>query len=120
MVPVGRDFGSPAYERLMKLGNREYEAQMKITLGSDRGVWFDIKDTPEEAEIMVRRSFCMTAISEFIQKNGLSTADAAKIFGLTQSRITSLMNGGGQLVYAQQPGKNGVKSWNILLAIAHE
>jgi predicted XRE-type DNA-binding protein len=82
-----------AYERLIKFYNCEYETQMKITLGSDRGVWFDIKDTPEEAEIMVRRSFYMIAISEYIKKNGLSTADAAKLFGLTQSRINSLMKG---------------------------
>lgn len=30
MAPVGREFGSPDYERLMELDNREYEAQIKV------------------------------------------------------------------------------------------
>jgi hypothetical protein len=30
MAPVGREFGSPDYERLMELDNREYEAQIKM------------------------------------------------------------------------------------------
>lgn len=32
MAPVGREFGSPDYERLMELDNREHEAQMKEAL----------------------------------------------------------------------------------------
>lgn len=109
MPPVGRELGSPDYERLMELDHREYEAQMKVTLGDDRGVWFDIKDTPEEAEIMVRRSFYMIAISEYIKKNGLSTADAAKLFGLTQSRINSLMKGEINLFMLSTLEKMGLK-----------
>jgi predicted XRE-type DNA-binding protein len=42
---------------------------------------------------MVKRSFYMTAIKEYIQKNDLTANDASTIFGLTQQRITSLMNG---------------------------
>lgn len=38
LAPVGREFGSPDYERLMELDNREYEAQMKVTLGCEHGV----------------------------------------------------------------------------------
>ena len=48
-------------------------------------------------------------ISEFIQKNGLSTADAEKIFGLTQSRITSLMNGEINLFMLSILEKMGLK-----------
>lgn len=109
MAPVGREFGSPDYERLMELDHREYEAKMEVTLGSDRGVWFDIKETPEEAEIMVRRSFYIIAISEYIKKNELTTADAANIFGLTQSRITSLMNGKINLFMLNSLEKMGLK-----------
>ena len=109
MAPVCREFRSPDYEKLMNLDDREYEAQMKVTLGNDHGVWFDIKDTPEEAEIMVRRSFYMTALSEYIQLNGLTTADAAKIFGLTESRITSLMNGKINLFMLSSLEKMGLK-----------
>ncbi|MEB0033161.1 XRE family transcriptional regulator [Undibacterium sp. RTI2.1] len=91
MAPVGREFGSSDYERLMELDHLKYEAQMKVTLGSNRGIWYDIKDTPEEAEIMKKRSFYMTALKEYIQKNGLTSTDAVRIFGISSSRITSLM-----------------------------
>jgi hypothetical protein len=57
MAPFGREFGSPDYERLMALDNSEYEAQMNVTLGSERGVWFDIENTPEEAEIYGKTLF---------------------------------------------------------------
>lgn len=96
------------------------EAQIKVTLGSDRGVWYDIKDTPEEAEIMKKRSFYMTALKKYIQQNGLTTTDAVRIFGISPSRITSLMKDKINVFMLSTIGKNGVKGWYILLTVAKD
>ena len=56
-------------------------------------VWDAIEDTPEEAENMKLRSALMTALKSHITRTGMSQAQAAKIFGVTQPRISDLMRG---------------------------
>ena len=56
-------------------------------------VWDAIEDTPEEAENMKLRSALMLALKEHISRTGLSQAQAAKLFGVTQPRISDLMRG---------------------------
>jgi predicted XRE-type DNA-binding protein len=56
-------------------------------------VWDAIEDTPEESENMKLRSLLMMALKERIAKNDLSQADAAKLFRVTQPRISDLMRG---------------------------
>ena len=56
-------------------------------------VWDAIEDTPGEAAHMKARSELMMAISEHIRKNGLTQAEAAKLFGVTQPRVSDLVRG---------------------------
>lgn len=56
-------------------------------------VWDAIEDTPEEAENMKLRSVLMMALKGHITRAGLSQAQAAKLFGVTQPRVSDLMRG---------------------------
>ncbi len=56
-------------------------------------VWDAIEDTPGEAAHMKARSSLMMAVIAHIEKNGLTQAQAAKQFGVTQPRISDLMRG---------------------------
>ncbi len=56
-------------------------------------VWDAIEDTPEEAENMKVRSQLMIALKEHITRADLSQAQAAKLFGITQPRVSDLMRG---------------------------
>lgn len=56
-------------------------------------VWDAIEATPEAAENMKLRSMLMMAIQRHIKDAKLSQADAAARFGVTQPRISNLMNG---------------------------
>lgn len=56
-------------------------------------VWDAIEDTPEQAENMKLRSILMTALKTYITRAGMSQAQAAKLFGVTQPRVSDLMRG---------------------------
>lgn len=56
-------------------------------------VWDAIEDTPEEAATMKLRSSLMMALQQQIAHNRLSPAEAARRFGVTEPRITELING---------------------------
>lgn len=56
-------------------------------------VWDAIEDTPAEAENMKLRSILITALRDHITKAEMSQAQAAKLFGVTQPRVSDLMRG---------------------------
>lgn len=56
-------------------------------------VWDAIEDTPEEAENMKLRSVLMLALKDHISRTGLGQSQAAKLFGVTQPRVSDLMRG---------------------------
>jgi predicted XRE-type DNA-binding protein len=56
-------------------------------------VWDAIEDTPAEAENMKLRSTLMMNLKNFIVSNKLSQAEAAKLFNITQPRVSDLMRG---------------------------
>ncbi len=56
-------------------------------------VWDAIEDTPAEAENMKLRSILMRALQDHIAKARMSQAQAAKLFGVTQPRVSDLMRG---------------------------
>lgn len=56
-------------------------------------VWDAIEDTPQEAAGLRARSMLMMSITEAIQAQGLTQAQAAELFGVTQPRISDLMRG---------------------------
>jgi predicted XRE-type DNA-binding protein len=58
-----------------------------------QSVWDAIEDSPEAAENMKLRSKLMHAIIEHIEREGLSQAEAAKLMGVTQPRISDLVRG---------------------------
>lgn len=64
-------------------------------MGRERftSVWDAIEDTPAQAENMKLRSALMMALKDHIASEGLSQGQAAKVFGVTQPRVSDLMRG---------------------------
>ena len=56
-------------------------------------VWDAIEDTPPQAENMKLRSALMMALKDHIAREGLSQSQAAKVFSVTQPRVSNLMRG---------------------------
>lgn len=56
-------------------------------------VWDAIEDTPAEAENMKMRSMLMVALKAHIQRVGMTQAEAARLLGVTQPRVSDLMRG---------------------------
>jgi len=56
-------------------------------------VWDAIEDTPAEAENMKLRSALMMALQQHVKAKGWSQAEAARLLGVTQPRISDLMRG---------------------------
>ena len=56
-------------------------------------VWNAVEDTVSSAENMRLRSVLMIALKDHISRTTLSQAQAAKLFGVTQPRISDLMRG---------------------------
>jgi len=56
-------------------------------------VWDAIEDTPENAENMKLRSSLMMALKDHLARTGLTQSQAAKLFGVTQPRVSDLMRG---------------------------
>lgn len=56
-------------------------------------VWDAIEDTPQEAASLRARSALMMSLTEAIQAQGLTQAQAAEVFGVTQPRISDLVRG---------------------------
>jgi predicted XRE-type DNA-binding protein len=56
-------------------------------------VWDAIEDTPAQAENMRLRSALMRALKDRIAEQGLTQGQAAKLFDVTQPRVSDLMRG---------------------------
>nr|WP_295746279.1 XRE family transcriptional regulator [uncultured Acidocella sp.] len=56
-------------------------------------IWDAIEDTPAEAENMKLRSALMIALKQHVARTGLSQSQAAKLFGVTQPRVSDLLRG---------------------------
>jgi predicted XRE-type DNA-binding protein len=56
-------------------------------------VWDAVEYTPEDAENMKLRSTLMIALKLQLTRTGVSQAEAAKTFGVTQPRDSDLMRG---------------------------
>jgi predicted XRE-type DNA-binding protein len=56
-------------------------------------IWDAIEETPAQAENMKLRSSLMLALKDHIVQSGMSQSKAAKLFGVTQPRISDLMRG---------------------------
>lgn len=56
-------------------------------------VWDAIEPDPVKAENLKLRSSLMLALTRHIKTKGLTQAQAAKVFGVTQPRISNLIHG---------------------------
>lgn len=56
-------------------------------------VWDAIEDDPATRENLKLRSELMFALTRHIKREGLTQGQAAKLFGVTQPRISNLMRG---------------------------
>jgi predicted XRE-type DNA-binding protein len=56
-------------------------------------VWDAIEDTPAHASNMKLRSDMMIVLTSYIERTGMTQAQAAKLFGVTQPRISDLKRG---------------------------
>ena len=56
-------------------------------------VWDAIEPDPAKAENLKLRSALMLALTRHIKREGLTQAEAAKAFGVTQPRISNLIHG---------------------------
>lgn len=56
-------------------------------------VWDAIEDTPAEAENMKLRAALMIALKQHVARAGMSQSQAAKLFGVTQPRVSDLLRG---------------------------
>jgi predicted XRE-type DNA-binding protein len=60
---------------------------------SSGNVFFDIGFPPGEAEHLRVRSRLMMAIEQLIKERGLTQTRAARLFGVTQPRVSDLVRG---------------------------
>ena len=58
-----------------------------------KSVWDAIEDDPAQAANMKHRSALMMAISEHVKAKGLNQTEAARLFAVSQPRISDLMRG---------------------------
>ena len=58
-----------------------------------QSVWDAIEDTPQQAASMRARSELVIELTELIKKRGMTQAEAAKLFAVTQPRVSDLMRG---------------------------
>jgi predicted XRE-type DNA-binding protein len=60
---------------------------------SSGNVFIDLGFSKEEAAILQMRSELMVDLRKFIETKSLTQAQAAKIFGISQSRVSDLVRG---------------------------
>lgn len=56
-------------------------------------VWDAIEDTPQQAASMRARAELMMAMQGWVKASGQTQAEAARLFGITQPRMSDLMRG---------------------------
>ncbi len=56
-------------------------------------IWDAIEDTPQAAASLKPRSTLLMELANVIQKRGMTQAEAAELFGVTQPRISDLTRG---------------------------
>lgn len=66
--------------------------RVKITPSSGN-VFRDLGFSREEAEHLLIRSDLMIAVQKAVERRGLKQAEAAKILGVTQPRVSDLLRG---------------------------
>ena len=94
---------------------------VRVTASSGN-VFFDLGFSEEEAEHLRLRSNLMIEIRMLIEERGLTQAEAAKLFGVTQQRISNLVRGRIDLfsldILVSMLARAGVHV-DVVLSVAH-
>ena len=77
---------------MKKSATANTRAGIAVTHGSG-DVWIDLGFSPAEARNLEMRSQIMTALEDFVTQRKLTQVEAAKLFRVTQPRISDLMRG---------------------------
>jgi predicted XRE-type DNA-binding protein len=86
----------------LDVGKARYQAMRALHRGDDEAmttakrydsVWDAIEGHPVEAENLKVRAALMAELSAYIDQAGLTQAEAARRFGVTQPRISDLVRG---------------------------
>lgn len=56
-------------------------------------IWDAIEDTPQQAASMRARAELLMALQAWVKLSGRTQAEAARLFGITQPRMSDLMRG---------------------------
>jgi len=56
-------------------------------------VWDALEDTPETATNLKLRARLMRQLRDYLTRAGMTQGNAAKLFGVTQPRVSDLMRG---------------------------
>ena len=64
-----------------------------MTIQRYDNIWDAIEDSAEQAENMRLRASLMMALERYVTRNGMSQEQAAKLLGVSQPRISNLMQG---------------------------
>jgi len=62
----------------------------KVTKGN---VFEDLGFDPAESADLALRAYLMAEVRKFIEKNGLTQTRAARFFGITEPKVSYIMNG---------------------------
>ena len=73
-------------------GQSENKKMIERTVGSGN-VFADMGRSPDQSVNLKIRSKLMIHITDFIEDQGLTQAQAAKVFGVTQPRVSNLVRG---------------------------
>ncbi len=65
----------------------------KSIVASSGNVFGDLGYPPDEAAILQMRAVLMADLRKYIKTKKLTQAEAAKIFGVSQSRVSDLITG---------------------------
>ena len=65
----------------------------KAMVKSSGNVFVDLGFSPEEADILQMRADLMADLRQFIEKKKLTQVEAARILGVSQSRVSDLVKG---------------------------
>ena len=66
---------------------------MNAKTTSYASVWDALEDTPQAVASMKARSALMMALTQVLEDRGITQAEAAVLFGVTQPRISDLVRG---------------------------
>ena len=87
---VARSRGSSRKSKGVTHASSREDARMTPSSGN---VFLDIGFPPGEAEHLLVRSRLMMAIEQLIKERGLTQTRAARLFGVTQPRVSDLVRG---------------------------